>query len=407
MRRCSLLLGALLVSLAVLHQQAIPSPAATFPAGWNLVSGPEGSHLRGAEGSLYTIQPRDSAYEVVPADAALKAGWGYWANFPGGGSLDAAADSPLYRVTAPPDEWVMIGNPSATASAAVTGADSVLTYTPAGGYASVTAIPPGQGAWAVALSQDAPIVVSPTQPPPGSPTAAPAPAASTPAPQGSPTPQAASASAGSSPVTSQQGLKSLALNETDLAQYTLAREGSLDTNGVFSVASYFGNWEAKSPQRGAALLLSNVLITGFTPDQARGLVANEISGFANDPANSNVQHPAVSALGDEAQGLTYNWSPAAGLTAQDYLVVFRRGRVVVGVLISGLPGGVSLDYAVSLAHVIDGRLAAVATTSSPLTGAATSHEATGGAAASGPNVWATLSAAKEVRLFSAAAQARR
>lgn len=329
------------------------SSAPTFPAGWNLISAPEGSHLKGASGSLYTLQPGDSAYEVLPVDTALKAGWGYWANFPNGGNLDVPADSTAYRVSAAPGQWIMIGNPSASAPATVTGADTVFTYTQADGYQQTTTIPPGLGAWAIASSQDVPITVTPTQAP-----ATPAPTAATPAPTATPQPSPA---AGASPLTTSQGLKSFALNETDLPQYTLSREGPVDKNHTLSVADYRADWLVKDPQSRAAVLISNTLITGFTVDQAHGLTLGLIDSFASDPANSNVQRPGVSGLGDEVQAVTYQWHPTQSITAQDYVVVFRRGRVVVIVLVRGLTGGVSLDYDVSLAHIIDGRLAGVAT----------------------------------------------
>src|SRR5207248_437834 len=45
--------------------------SATYPPGWNLVAGPQGSHVRGATGSLYTLLPGDSDYEAFPVTSAL------------------------------------------------------------------------------------------------------------------------------------------------------------------------------------------------------------------------------------------------------------------------------------------------------------------------------------------------
>jgi len=62
--------------------------AAPLPAGWNLVAGSAGATLSGASGQIYTLQPGDSSYESFPAGSPLKAGWGYWAFFPNGGSVN-------------------------------------------------------------------------------------------------------------------------------------------------------------------------------------------------------------------------------------------------------------------------------------------------------------------------------
>src|SRR5690348_8222202 len=58
----------------------------TYPAGWNLIGGPDGSTVSGAMGSLFTFQAGDTAYQVVDTAAPLSACWGYWAYFPNGGS---------------------------------------------------------------------------------------------------------------------------------------------------------------------------------------------------------------------------------------------------------------------------------------------------------------------------------
>lgn len=135
-----------ILALVVLHhtQSAL---AIGYPAGWNLVAGPEGSHVIGATGQLYTLQPSDTDYEIFPVDSALHAGWGYWAYFPSGGSLQAAPGLADYIVTLVPGQLTMIGNPSSSTSVAVSGADVIYTYTPGGGYLSSATIPPGQGAW--------------------------------------------------------------------------------------------------------------------------------------------------------------------------------------------------------------------------------------------------------------------
>jgi hypothetical protein len=127
------------------------SLAISYPAGWNLISGPDGSLVRGATGVLYTFQPGDIDYEQIPVTAPLHGGYGYWAYFPTGGSIDLAAGTPRYNVTLLPGSYAMIGNPSGQISASVQGADDLELYDPVSGtYSSSNQIPAGQGAWATA-----------------------------------------------------------------------------------------------------------------------------------------------------------------------------------------------------------------------------------------------------------------
>src|SRR5262249_48736404 len=76
-------------------------------------------------GSLYTLQPGGTDYEVLPATALLHAGWGYWAYFPAGGSLTLGPGQASYSVTLVPDQWVMVGNPGTSGPARIDGADVV------------------------------------------------------------------------------------------------------------------------------------------------------------------------------------------------------------------------------------------------------------------------------------------
>lgn len=121
--------------------------AVSYPAGWNLISGPEGSHVRGATGPLYTLQPGDATYEVLQVTTALKSRYGYWAYFPQGGSLDVGAGGGDTSMNLTDGEWVMAGNPSGTTAATLVGATAAYVYSPAGGYQPATSIAPGQGAW--------------------------------------------------------------------------------------------------------------------------------------------------------------------------------------------------------------------------------------------------------------------
>ncbi|MHB8574683.1 MAG: hypothetical protein ACYDCQ_05065, partial [Dehalococcoidia bacterium] len=94
--------------------------------------------------------------------------WGYWAYFAQSGSLDltGATDTTQPAVTSPNGQWVMAGDPSGQAAAAISGADIAYTYSPAAGYQAATSLTVGQGAWVFAAG---PVTI----------TAGPAPAATT------------------------------------------------------------------------------------------------------------------------------------------------------------------------------------------------------------------------------------
>lgn len=147
-------LAALLIvtlAAAVLSRGARPLSAALavrYPAGWNLVSGPEGSHLNGAVGPLYTLQAPASDYMQLPAGSTLHACSGYWAYFPDGGYLVAASDAGNCSARLSSSGWSMVGNPSTTGGATVGGASVLLTYVN-GSYQATDSLPPGQGAWAL------------------------------------------------------------------------------------------------------------------------------------------------------------------------------------------------------------------------------------------------------------------
>jgi hypothetical protein len=124
--------------------------ARTLPAGWNIVAGPAGTTLPGVSGSLFTLQPGDTAYETIPAGTPLKAGAGYWVDLASTTSTAIATASPTsVTVQLPAGQFVMIGNAGNTV-ATVTGADSVLVYNPTtASYTQTNQLQPGQGAWAV------------------------------------------------------------------------------------------------------------------------------------------------------------------------------------------------------------------------------------------------------------------
>ena len=173
MRRNLAILSVLAALFSVIH--VAPSVlAVTYAPGWNLISGPEGSRVSGAIGNLYTLQPADFDYESMPVSSLLKGGYGYWAYFPNGGSLVAGTGTSNYQPNVATGQWIMIGNPSATADATFVGATLAYKYTPGAGYQNATSIPAGQGAWVQGsgavylLASGAPTAAPQTQGPPGS-----------------------------------------------------------------------------------------------------------------------------------------------------------------------------------------------------------------------------------------------
>jgi len=136
--------------------------AVAVAAGWNLVSGPSGSVFSQCNGPLYTFQAGNTAYQAVPNTSGIVSGQGYWCflNAPTTLSLNGQGTTSASS-TAPPSQWVMVGNPSATQTLTVHGADSVVTWNPGtGAYVQASVLVPGQGAWAISLDGGT-ITVSP------------------------------------------------------------------------------------------------------------------------------------------------------------------------------------------------------------------------------------------------------
>jgi hypothetical protein len=145
-----------------------PNSPATYPAGWNIVSGPSGTTLTGSTGPLYTFSAGSAAYQTLPQGTPLQTGVGYWAYFPSGGSANfGPASSSSTTVQLPPGQFVMIGNPGA-GTATVSGANAVvLTYSPtSNGYTQTTQLAPGQGAWAASPTGGTLTITSSAPPPP-------------------------------------------------------------------------------------------------------------------------------------------------------------------------------------------------------------------------------------------------
>jgi PKD repeat protein len=135
--------------LVAIGAAAPTGPAVSYAAGWNLVGGPAGATFPQANGPLYTFQAGNTAYQSIPNTQGIIGGNGYWAYFSGQTSVSFNGDSTSpVTVQAPANQYIMVGNPSVTGPATVTGADVVYIYDAvASAYATSPTIPPGAGAW--------------------------------------------------------------------------------------------------------------------------------------------------------------------------------------------------------------------------------------------------------------------
>jgi hypothetical protein len=149
LRRLAALMVLLTLAAATTHStvRAQAPVTVTYTAGWNLAALPAGSQLSGATGPLYTFQPGDTDYEQVPVSGPFHTGWGYWAYFPSGGTAQLAPGSSTYTTPVSTGQWVLIGDPSGSGTATVSGAESALSYTPGANYQATTTLAPGRAAW--------------------------------------------------------------------------------------------------------------------------------------------------------------------------------------------------------------------------------------------------------------------
>jgi len=341
-----------LFALAVFKPLRPAAAAVQYPAGWNLISGPEGSHVSGASGPIYSLQPGDAAYEAFPPHPALKRGWGYWAYFPNGGSLNDAAGATAYAVTLEAGKYVMLGDPSATGDATVSGADQVLTYSPAGGYQSGSVIPAGQGAFVlgtgtVSLSAPAPPAASATP----TPTATPAPALMLPA-----------------AATSPAGLASLGLQRTDLivpGDYIALDDQDVTYPPIAStVATYAHFWlylAVGDNLSAKAIFFRETLASFSTPHADLSAFVNSVLTASGSAGAASLPAPQI---GDEAR--LYEVGPSGGHTGYEDHLFFRRRAVTVEVDYEQDPGPItSTAYLFKLAGLIDARLTAAGVQSTP------------------------------------------
>ena len=311
----ALLLAGSVLALAA-HQGAAPVRAATLPSGWNLVSGPDGTTLSGASGLIYSLQPGDREYESFPADARLRAGWAYWAYFPTGGSLNSPTSQSDYSVTLVPGEWAMIGNPMSHCTVAIDGADTALTYTAADGYASVTMLRPGEGAWVQGAGR---ITLTPASC-----------ATSTALPSASATPSPATAGVDLLTI---NGLQGVALRASDMQGYS---GGNLDARLSLrgGTVGYVEAWIDSNP-RSPRIGVLNILETYASPALAHdAFVKAAADAAAPDRGVSNNRTIGPQGIGDEDSAAYFLYTGRSLLTGREfrndtYIEVFRLGQTVV------------------------------------------------------------------------------
>jgi hypothetical protein len=118
-------------------------------AGWNLVALPPGTMLPPEVKARYTQPARLANYDLVaevPGDQ-LTSGWGFWLYLVSDADLTLASGVPAFSIVVPPKTWVLVGNPSGTGTADITGADVAYIYDPGSGYTVASSLLPGQAAW--------------------------------------------------------------------------------------------------------------------------------------------------------------------------------------------------------------------------------------------------------------------
>jgi hypothetical protein len=156
------LIGGVLALSAPPAQAQSPGSSVTYNTGWNLVAFPPSTDLSQVQASLYTMQAGDTDYETIDPSQGTQSGFGYWAYFYSPTTINlAAGSSDLYAVLPPPGQYIMVGDPSGSLPALISGADVVWTYDPVAGYANSALINPGQGAWVYSAAGNA-ITVTPT-----------------------------------------------------------------------------------------------------------------------------------------------------------------------------------------------------------------------------------------------------
>jgi len=156
----AILLVSIMGSATVAAEAATGSGAAqgaagrtvTFSAGYNMIGVPSGTAVNAD--SVLAFDTAANSYTQLGSGDSLSGGRGYWAYFSGDipVTLPAGSNASI-TVAASAGKWQLIGNPSGTTPALVTGADEVFAFDAvAGQYMAVTSLQPGQGAWALSRS---------------------------------------------------------------------------------------------------------------------------------------------------------------------------------------------------------------------------------------------------------------
>jgi hypothetical protein len=190
-----ILTAGLALSLAPAARAHAQAPI-TYPAGWVLVSGPDGTTFPAAT-ALFAYPPGASGYSTP--DNGATGGEGLWAYFPNGGSPVFGSGGPCaMTLETRAGQPFIAGNPSATMTATVTGAQAMYTFDPTTQqYTATPTLAPGQGAWVfpsggtVTITACATATSSPAQPRP-SPSPSPAPVVVSPAQPQQPAPATSS-----------------------------------------------------------------------------------------------------------------------------------------------------------------------------------------------------------------------
>lgn len=134
-----------------------------YAPGWNLVAGPEGSHLALHGETLISLAGERPQYAESTLPTA-HAGEGYWVYYNRGATLLlVGVPQPITQVHVSGGQWATIGN-SGARPASVRGADIALTYTPDAGFAPAGSVQPGEAALVYADS-DTDVFMDPYSPP--------------------------------------------------------------------------------------------------------------------------------------------------------------------------------------------------------------------------------------------------
>jgi hypothetical protein len=126
----------------------------SYRAGWNIVAGPAGTIFSQSASSLFTFQANDTTYQVITPTTPVQGGFGYWAYFTQQSTVTLSGVSADTRtISAPPGQYIMIGNPSANSAVTIRGADTAVSWdAQTSTWKPVSSLAPGAGAWVLVLN---------------------------------------------------------------------------------------------------------------------------------------------------------------------------------------------------------------------------------------------------------------